>query len=701
MAFADHDKQVELSKQFLAEWPLQRLKTMSLEEYTALKDPSTFTAWIERRLDGIGSIWGGSSFKFGIFARKDRSKKTDSASGSYNRDYGWYSKYGSSQASAFGKVRPLVVAVAEAAAKGDYAAIDEIDLGPTYKWKIAFHYQAADKPGVIAAFKRSRLEEWLKARGTEPKEEMSGIYSQVLAQRGAADLLTFSETVWYETADDKEEESEEDSPETDQPLNLILYGPPGTGKTFQTARLAVRICDGEESEDHTELMTRYRELRELRRIRFVTFHPSFSYEEFVEGIRPVVDGGQVRYEVRAGVLKNAVIEARALYDRRAQPTGALGLDGRKVFKMSLGDTAKRDEDWVYTDGIENSFISLGWADHIDFTGADTAALVREKYKANTDDATDHDFSITAVQKFKNEMQLGDLVLISDGNTRFRAVAQLTGPYFHEADAGSYKHRRSVSWLWVGPDSMPVESILTKRFSQQSIYLVDQQAIRWPPLKELVSPKQEGQGAPNCVLIIDEINRANLAKTFGELITLIESSKRLGATDEREVELAYSGDRLGIPPNLYFIGTMNTADRSIALMDTALRRRFAFTEQRPDPGLLPTNVDGINLSALLVALNDRIEAVFDRDHVIGHSYLMGLESFEDIQARFRNQLIPLLQEYFFEDWQKIRAVFRDTDAVQDLQIVQVVSTPRFDGENASRVFQVNAEIRPAAVKKIYE
>ena len=176
-------------------------------------------------------------------------------------------------------------------------------------------------------------------------------------------------------------------------------------------------------------------------------------------------------------------------------------------------------------------------------------------------------------------------------------------------------------------------------------------------------------------MIDEINRANLAKTFGELITLLEPSKRLGQADEQETELPYSGDRLGVPPNLYVIGTMNTADRSIALMDTALRRRFEFRELGPVKELLERDLEGIDLQALLEAMNGRIESLFDRDHVLGHTYLMGVASFDDLVRRFRNQIIPLLQEYFFEDWRRIQQVFNDTDQPRDRQMIEDVEGPQ--------------------------
>jgi 5-methylcytosine-specific restriction protein B len=700
---------------FLAEWPLDRLRSMTLPDYTSVGQSHSFTAWIESRLDKMGSIWGGSSFKFGIFSRKNKAVKTGGGGDSYSEDYGWYTKYGSTPKDAFSKVKSLVLQVAESAARGDYAAIDSVDLGEAYKWKIAFHYQNRENPGVVAVFKPKRLRAWLKGKIGIIPSQTSELYRQILLLQQGKDLLALSEEVWKETASeeppvtpgekpvvDEGEELESEAP-LDLPLNLILYGPPGTGKTYCTAGLAVRACDGVVPESREALMARYRELRNLHRIRFVTFHPSFTYEEFVEGIRPsTTDGGLVRYDVRPGVLKKAVTMARELFEKREAPASTIKMKGRKLFKMSLGDTGKTGDDWIFPDCIDHGYIGHGFAPGINFVGSDsTLQTVRDLYKTYHHDAKDTDFNITAVHYLKNELKKGDLVLISDGNTKFRAIAEVTGDYFYEPNA-QYEQRRAVKWLWTSAESLPVELLFSKRLSQMSIYLMDQDAVKWDALQELLSPKRTSGVAPNCVLVIDEINRANLAKTFGELITLLEPSKRLGQPDEQETELPYSGEMLGVPPNLYVIGTMNTADRSIALMDTALRRRFAFREMFPRKDLLETDVEGINLQALLEAMNARIESLFDRDHILGHTYLMGVSTFDELVKRFNSQIIPLLQEYFFEDWHRIQLVFHDEGEPPERQIIQDRDRPSEGVATHDRRqrFQVNPNIPPAAIQKIY-
>lgn len=443
-------------------------------------------------------------------------------------------------------------------------------------------------------------------------------------------------------------------------LNVILYGPPGTGKTYETTRRAVEIVDGSAPDDREELVERYRELRDQKRLGFVTFHQAFSYEEFVEGLRPrLMDqgdeepDGQLRYECRDGVFKTLCRRAIERPRRIARETEAVSLEGVNFWKMSLGDA--RTEGDVYEECIREGFVALGWGGRVDYRGADTLDSVQKREAAAYEPSTP--YSAQALHRFKNEIEEGDLVVVSEGLDRFRAIGRVTGQYYF-VDRPDYAHRRAVEWLYVPAASLPREDILTVRFSQASIYRLAPSKLVLPSLRALLagSPPIESD---NYVLIIDEINRGNIAKILGELITLLEPDKRLGASDEVQVTLPYSGESFGVPANVFVIGTMNTADRSIAFLDTALRRRFRFVECMPDAGVLRAvvgdDVDGVDVAALLDTMNARIEVLYDRDHTLGHAYLLKVESLEDLRDVFVDRLIPLLREYFYNDDEKVAAV----------------------------------------------
>ena len=210
-----------------------------------------------------------------------------------------------------------------------------------------------------------------------------------------------------------------------------------------------------------------------------------------------------------------------------------------------------------------------------------------------------------------------------------------------------------------------------------------------------------------VLVIDEINRGNIARIFGELITLIEDSKRIGQDDEARVTLPGSKTDFGVPANLHVLGTMNTADRSVALLDSALRRRFVFQEMMPDPAHpgLDADVDGVDCRRLLAAMNRRIAGLLDREHQIGHTYFLGIDTLELLASTFRTRVMPLLQEYFYDDWEKIRAVLNDNGFVRKLDLPEeLAGTDLVDESRALYEMPPAADVRwtaPAEYRAIYE
>ena len=458
--------------------------------------------------------------------------------------------------------------------------------------------------------------------------------------------------------------------------NLILYGPPGTGKTFSTAAEAVKLCGEPVPEDRDELMEAYKGLLAAGRIEFVTFHQSMAYEEFVEGRQPMTgaDDGEdtstagFRLETVPGIFRR--ISKRAETSRgHSSGEDSIRVGGRQVFKMSIGEANNPEDAHLFEEAIKGGYTLLGFGD-IDWSDEkfESRDEIIEACKAQGDEDSNVDARSGVVQMpfiFRNWVREGDIVIVSKGNGLFRAIGEFTGGYeFAPRPGGGYAHRRAVRWLWIDREGVPVGEIYSRRFSMKSIYLLYDAELNVPALERYMnSQQQEGPTDPEpFVLIIDEINRANISKVFGELITLLEADKRLGQPNQLKVRLPYSGDEFGVPSNLHIVGTMNTADRSIALLDTALRRRFTFREMMPNAAVLREAAarTGIDLPSLLAIINERIEYLYDRDHQIGHAYFTGCDTRADVDEVMRHKVIPLLAEYFFEDWGKIAAVLGDLE-----------------------------------------
>lgn len=491
-----------------------------------------------------------------------------------------------------------------------------------------------------------------------------------------------------------------------EPTNLILYGPPGTGKTYRTAREAVRLCDGsveyrEDAEGRAALMKRYRELIDAHRIEFVTFHQSFSYEEFVEGLRPPsssqdseVDGPNDRaltLDVHSGIFRD--MAERAAVQRAASESS---LDTkRSVFKIALGD--RNHEEALILDALAEDVITLGWGGDIDWSAPEYDDLqeILERWRREKDpDASGKDSNVEQLFALRSWMQEGDYVVVSDGRDRFRAVGEVTGPYEYHANQERHPHRRRVRWLWRNEEGEERSVFYPKGFRRHSLYRLDPAAVDWTGLSEIVNQDEDQPANQNSiphVLIIDEINRANISKVFGELITLIEPDKRLGMPNALKVRLPYSKREFGVPANLHIIGTMNTADRSIALLDTALRRRFRFEEMAPDTSveafLDAEEATRLPLADVLETMNLRIEYLVDRDHRIGHAFFIGCKTKPQVDAVMRDKVIPLLQEYFFEDWNRLAAVLGEKDKGGNFLECETIDDPMGEGGEPLKSWRV--------------
>ncbi|MFM4838748.1 McrB family protein [Aeromonas veronii] len=397
-------------------------------------------------------------------------------------------------------------------------------------------------------------------------------------------------------------------PKTNAPLNQILFGPPGTGKTYHTINKALAILDPECLAQHDDdvspearkaLKARFDELVKEGRIDFVTFHQSFSYEDFVEGIRAESreDGG-LDYKVEQGVF--------ATLCERARRGGVVVVDA--PFEQALQELVEQ------ANQTEDGWVPMR-----------TALGKRFKARYFPDKGT---FAID------QESRQGDRNHDSANMKYVRAL-------YETGEKGGY----STSY---------VQGMLDYLKAHCGLALS-------------VDGERHRERKP-FVLVIDEINRGNVSRIFGELITLIEPSKRAGASEALTTTLPYSKRPFSVPDNLYLIGTMNTADRSLAGLDIALRRRFVFEEMPPRADLLDGVVieeEGykVDVGRLLHTLNQRIEVLLDRDHCLGHAYFMPLKAavkptMAQLASIFQHQVLPLLQEYFFEDWQRIAWVLND-------------------------------------------
>ena len=426
---------------------------------------------------------------------------------------------------------------------------------------------------------KRRIEEHIKEKNCRNKQEINSIpQGKIEDERG---------------------NTQQHSQQRLHPLNLILYGPPGTSKTYNVINYAVAIIENQPVSTIANLprnivVNKYNQYVSNGQIVFTTFHPSYSYEDFIEGLKAKVSNGQVQYYVADGIFKEIVKRAKS--------------------------------NFIFPQKITNYTIKVG-CENLELINSNNQKIIIPKELIL-------DF-VDYINDDGNKLEeILNLLEQSEGNIREQIVNKIKTPYL-------------ASFI--------------KRYQSQ--------------IKEIISEiyKNKTEIKKNYVIIIDEINRGNIPSIFGELITLIEEDKRAGNPNEISVKLPYSQEEFSVPNNLYILGTMNTADRSIALLDIALRRRFEFEELMPQPDLLQ-NINvvddsgtslNINLEKLLECLNKKIEDLLDRDKTIGHAYFLSLSNggqltLKDLNKIFKNKIIPLLQEYFYDDWDKIREVLNDID-----------------------------------------
>ncbi|WP_166012232.1 McrB family protein [Acinetobacter shaoyimingii] len=432
-------------------------------------------------------------------------------------------------------------------------------------------------------------------------------YSIIVSNRDDLEKLC----VWYDGNLDQEKinqfrNQDNNVSKLEKPLNRILFGAAGTGKTYNTINHALSIVDPEYDPqlDRKELKKKFDDYKEQGQIKFVTFHQSFSYEDFVEGIRADSDdNGQLSYEVKDGVFKE--------------------ICNRAAFKhVSEVYIDKEIDDFVAQISLNEKLLETKTG--VEFTVFNSSGKGGISVRTTT----------------QNEIVISKKAIKN----------YLLDP--------SENIRSNQAYAWAIARYIKAE--LDEKFSDNDTR------------------------SKNFVLIIDEINRGNISRIFGELITLLEASKRQGAEEELSVTLPYSKEEFSVPSNVYIIGTMNSSDRSLTGLDIALRRRFTFVEMPPKPELLiEIEVEGVNVGELLKIINQRIEVLLDRDHCIGHANFMSLNkdrSREHLSAIFKQKIIPQLQEYFFDDWAKINMVLNANGMLKAKPIERSALFPNIESDS---------------------
>ena len=432
--------------------------------------------------------------------------------------------------------------------------------------------------------------------------------------------------------------------------NIILQGAPGTGKTYRIPELVVRLCEPEFDANNAtrkELMSVYNRLKEEKRVMFTTFHQSMDYEDWLEGLRPVLENDQVTYKIESGIFKRLCTEAERPLSAKKDVNIS---DEAIVWKVSLSGTGDNP---VRRDCMKNGYIRIGWDGY------------GENITEETDWSIHNGEGKTILNAFINTMKVGDVVMSCYSSRTIDAIGIVTGEYEWHDNFEHYKRVRRVKWLVKDINEDIVKLNDDKTMTLGTVYRLN--AITLDKVKSLLDKYEASKTLIDnnkpYVIVIDEFNRGNVSKIFGELITLLEPDKRKGMRNAESVLLPYSKKEFYIPSNVFLVATMNTADRSLDTIDYAIRRRFAFITVKPQEidddnfnselfrevsSLFISNYDeyaesGFDDTIKLLPAETLSEEYRPEDVWIGHSYFI-MDGEYALQDRLLFELIPLLEEY---------------------------------------------------------
>ena len=432
--------------------------------------------------------------------------------------------------------------------------------------------------------------------------------------------------------------------------NVILQGAPGTGKTYRIPELVVRLCEPEFDANNAtrkELMSVYDRLKEEKRVMFTTFHQSMDYEDWLEGLRPVLENDQVTYKIEPGIFKRLCTEAERPLSAKKDVNIS---DEAIVWKVSLSGTGDNP---VRRDCMKNGYIRIGWDGY------------GENITEETDWSIHNGEGKTILNAFINTMKVGDIVMSCFSSRTIDAIGIVTGEYEWHDNFEHYKRVRRVKWLVKDINEDIVKLNDDKTMTLGTVYRLN--AITLDKVKSLLDKYEASKTLIDnnkpYVIVIDEFNRGNVSKIFGELITLLEPDKRKGMRNAESVLLPYSKKEFYIPSNVFLVATMNTADRSLDTIDYAIRRRFAFITVKPQEidddnfnselfrevsSLFISNYDeyaesGFDDTIKLLPAETLSEEYRPEDVWIGHSYFI-MDGEYALQDRLLFEIIPLLEEY---------------------------------------------------------
>lgn len=667
----------ELREEFVRRFPKESLPGLTLEQYAlgheAFRD--SFCYWIEFKTKRLGHM-GGNVWKFGVWWDKKES------------DWRW-NKFFNSTADAFGQIKAVLVALVEAVEQGRFGELDDIGglFGHGLRVKPLTLYFPDD---LLPVWQPDHIAHFLKLFGVEAQGEVLARNRQLLSfMRGLPEFEGFD--TWpmiiflYDSFPPPKELDDDDVPKplavkapkpsavtADIPReikhltfaaartrNVLLYGPPGTGKTwlvnhFTNYFLLHRNVSPEAADAYWQVKgsDEARALRARVRAEEVAAtaaeEPSFwlmvANETTTEwSWQLLFDRGEWFFGKRS-LARNfdAAKPGDFVFGYLARPHKQLVALARVGSEVETRVEDGAEKEGILIKPVRMLSRPLSWRKIVDDPVLKNSEPVRQNARGSM-------FRLSA----EEARRLASLLNAEGNDVSLPAGTQ--GDYaefvtFHQ----SFAYEEFVEGL--KPISVDKVDEATGDIRTEVQYKVVPGVFRNICARAETAWRARGADAPNYLLVIDEINRANIAKVLGELITLIEDDKRLGGPNELTVRLPYSGERFGVPPNLYLLGTMNTADRSIALLDLALRRRFTFVELMPDESAVePAEVAGVDLRVLLRRLNARVAALLDRDHQIGHSYFLGLGDAADLHFAWYGRVVPLLQEYFYNDGERLRAV----------------------------------------------